>query len=44
MLRVQPEADALGQAIPLFDVAEHALPTLLVKLGDTQLLNLLLAA
>ena len=43
-LKVDPEGDAVGQALELFDVAPDALFTRLVELGDTIFLDIRLAA
>src|SRR4029079_6119053 len=42
VVQVDPEADALREARPLVDVAEHGLPALLVELGDPVRLDLVL--
>ena len=43
VVEVDPEADALGHAVPLAQVRQHALAAQLVELGDAVGLDLLLA-
>jgi hypothetical protein len=42
VVEVDPEADPLGQPVPLLDVLEDRLPAAGVELGDPELLDLLL--
>ena len=42
VVEVDPEADPLGQPVPLLDVLEDRLAAALVELGDPELLDLLL--
>ena len=42
VVEVDPEADPLGQPVPVLDVAEDRLAAALVELGDPELLDLLL--
>jgi hypothetical protein len=44
VLEVQPEADALGQRVPLLQEREHRLAAALVELGDAVVLDVLLGA
>jgi hypothetical protein len=42
VVEVDPEADSLGEAVPLLDVAEDRFAAALVELGDSVVLDLLL--
>ncbi len=42
VLEVDPEADPLGQAVPVLDVAEHFFAAAGVELGDPEALDVLL--
>jgi hypothetical protein len=42
VVEVEPEADPLGQAVPLLEELEHRLAAAVVELGDPELLDLLL--
>ena len=42
VVRVDPEADPLGQVVPLIDVAQHRLAALRVELGDAVALDVVL--
>ena len=42
VVEIDPEADALGQPVPLLDVREHRLPAALVELRDAELLDFVL--
>ena len=44
VFQVDPEADTLGHRLPLFEVAENALPAEGIKLINTVLLNLCLVS
>jgi hypothetical protein len=43
VVEIEPEADPLGQLVPVTDIAEHRFPTLPVELGDPALFDVLLA-